>query len=181
MSAIKELDYGELTTDGTHAVVTYHRRFDHPPERVWRALTEDQHLEAWFPTTIEGERTPGAPLTFNHRGVDLPAMHGEMRAFKPPKLLELTWGGDVIRFELQADGDGTALTLTATMKELGKAARDGAGWHVCLGNLALSLDGRQPPRDSGWREINARYQERFGPEASTLGPPKEWEDANPDA
>ena len=27
----------------------------HPPEKVWRALTEPEHLAHWFPTTIEGE------------------------------------------------------------------------------------------------------------------------------
>ncbi len=36
------------------------------------------------------------------------------------------------RIELQADGAGTLLTLTDTFDDLGKAARDGAGWHECL-------------------------------------------------
>jgi activator of Hsp90 ATPase-like protein len=92
----------------------------------------------------------------------------------------MTWGGDELRFELEPDGDGTAMTFTATMQELGKASRDGAGWHVCLNNLAYELAGeRAPESDPGtdWRQINSVYVERFGPEASTQGPPKEWEEA----
>jgi uncharacterized protein YndB with AHSA1/START domain len=178
MSAINDVDYGQLTTDGDRAVVTYHRECPHPPEKVWRALTEDQHLEAWFPTTIEGERAVGAKLTFRHRDVDLPPMEGEILAFEPPTLLELTWGADTLRFELERDGDGTALTFRATMEELGKAARDGAGWHVCLANLACELDGGQPP-NSDWRATHRLYEQRFGPEASTVGVPKEVEDARP--
>lgn len=174
MIAIDELDYGELTTDGGRAVVTYRRRFPHPPEKVWRALTEDEHLEAWFPTTIEGERRPGAKLIFRHRNADLPPMEGEIKAIEPPRLLELTWGGDTLRFELAPDGEGTALTLTATMEELGKAARDGAGWHTCLANLSHELDGREPS-ETDWRATHRLYQERFGPEASTVGVPKEVE------
>jgi uncharacterized protein YndB with AHSA1/START domain len=173
--AINELDYGELTTDGGRAVVTYHRRFPHPPQKVWRALTEDEHLAAWFPTTIEGERAQGASLVFRHRDVDLPPMEGEIRAIEPHTLLELSWGGDTLRFELEPDGDGTALTLTATMEELGKAAREGAGWHTCLTRLAYELDGAEEP-ETDWRATHRLYQERFGPEASTVGIPKEVED-----
>ena len=176
MSAISDTDYGQLRTDGDRVVVTYYREFPHPLEKVWRALTEDEHLEAWFPTTIEGERTEGARLTFRHRDIDLPPMEGEIKAFDPPTLLELTWGSDTLRFELEPDGDGTALTFRATMEELGKAARDGAGWHTCLANLAYELDGVTPP-DSDWRGTHRLYQERFGPAASTVGVPKEVDEA----
>jgi uncharacterized protein YndB with AHSA1/START domain len=168
-------DYGRLEVQSGRAVVRFERSLAHPPEKVWRALTEDEHLAVWFPTTIEGERAAGAALTFRHRDIDLEPMTGELLAFEPPALLELTWGEDVLRFELSPEGDGTALLLTATMGELGKAARDGTGWHLCLDNLARGLAGEQPsPGD--WRELNRGYMERFGPEASTLGPPEEWEE-----
>src|SRR5262245_20071754 len=102
-------DYGQLQLESGRAVARFERSLAHPPEKVWRALTEDDHLAAWFPTTIEGERAAGAPLTFRHRDVDLEPMSGEVRACEPPSLLELTWGEDVLRFELSPEGDGTAL------------------------------------------------------------------------
>jgi uncharacterized protein YndB with AHSA1/START domain len=172
---LAETDYGELDVAGDRAVVRFERTLAHPPEKVWRALTEDEHLAAWFPTTIEGDRAVGADLTFRHRDVDLEPMTGELLAFEPPALLELTWGEDRLRFALSPEGDGTALVLIATMAELGKAARDGAGWHVCLDNLAHSLAGEQPSSVE-WEEVNRGYRERFGPDASTIGPPKEWEE-----
>jgi hypothetical protein len=60
-----------------------------------------------------------------------------------------------------------------TFDELGKAARDAAGWHVCLEQLAHHLDGSTPPWDSGdrWAEVHERYAAAFGPEATTIGPP----------
>jgi uncharacterized protein YndB with AHSA1/START domain len=33
----------------------------HAPEKVWRALTQPQHLQAWFPDNVEGDFEPGAP------------------------------------------------------------------------------------------------------------------------
>lgn len=108
-------------------------------------------------------------------------MEGEMLAFEPTSLLELRWGPDVLRFELTPGDQGTALAFTATMLELGKAARDAAGWHTCLDRLRNELAGEQSPPDSGpdsgerWRELNRAYAARFGPEASTIGPPDEWE------
>src|SRR6202011_971472 len=105
------------------------RRFSHPPEKVWRAVTQDEHLAAWFPQQIVGERRPGAALRFVTAGGD--GFDGEMVDFDPPSRMEFTWGTDRLRIELRPDGDGTLLTLTDTFTELGKAARDAAGWHVC--------------------------------------------------
>jgi hypothetical protein len=87
-------------------------------------------------------------------------------------LLELTWGTDVLRIELAPDGDGTRLTLTDTFGELGKAARDGAGWHECLDRLEAALDDADPAASGdGWQRVHPAYVERFGPAASTIGPP----------
>src|SRR2546423_670092 len=80
-----------------------------PPAGVWRALTEEQHLAAWFPTTIDGERAAGAKLSFAMREMEMPPMEGQMLAFDPPSLLELAWGEETLRFELAADGAGTLL------------------------------------------------------------------------
>src|ERR1700691_1577733 len=125
-------DLGQLDHRTGLVVVTFTRRIPHSPARVWRALTEPQHLAAWFPTTIEGGRTPGARLRFGFREDDAPPFDGEMLAFQPPSMMELRWGDEVLRFEVRSDGAGSVLTFSATFEELGKAARDGAGWHACL-------------------------------------------------
>ena len=168
----------ERTADG--AVLRYRRRLAHPLHTVWRALTEDAHLAAWFPTTIEGERVAGAPLHFSFRASEGEPFDGEMVAFTPPSLMELRWADDIVRFELEADGAGCILNLTVTLAEHGKAARDGAGWHVCLEQLASECAGTAPPWNppDRWRVVHRGYVERFGPEASVLGPPEEWERAH---
>ena len=152
----------------------YVRMLPHSPERVWRALTEDEELAAWFPSTIEGERKAGAPLTFRFDGEGAETQTGEMLAYDPPRLLELTWGEDVLRFELTPVDGGTELVLVDTFDEQGKAARDGAGWHECLDRLPAVLDGDPPSVDWGvrWKEVHPRYVEAFGPEASSIGPPE---------
>jgi uncharacterized protein YndB with AHSA1/START domain len=71
---------GQLEETGGTWRLRFERRLAHPPEKVWRALTEPEHLEAWFPTTIEGEFETGAALRFRHRDTDLPAMDGDMLA-----------------------------------------------------------------------------------------------------
>ncbi len=85
-------EYGQLIRTKDRAVLEYRRRLDHPPEKVWRALTEPGQLAAWFPTTIDGERVTGAALTFRFEHLDIEPMHGEMLRFEPPALLEFTWG-----------------------------------------------------------------------------------------
>jgi hypothetical protein len=99
---------------------------------------------------------------------------------EPPSLLELRWGTDVLRFEVEPRGDSCRLVFTDTIEEQGKAARDGAGWHVCLDKLEHELDGTQPEwSDSDrWRAVHPDYVEELGPEAATIGPPEGALDAD---
>jgi uncharacterized protein YndB with AHSA1/START domain len=175
---VKRNEYGTLERlpDG-RSVLRYTRRLAFPQQKVWRALTEDAHLAQWFPTTIEGERTAGAPLHFSFREGEGEPFSGEMLAFDAPTLMELRWADDVLRFELSADRSGCVLQLTVTFPEHAKAARDGAGWHVCLEQLAhVAGDAPLPwkPADR-WPEVHRSYVERFGPAASALGPPAQRE------
>jgi uncharacterized protein YndB with AHSA1/START domain len=152
----------------------FKRTLAHAPEKVWRAITEPEHLARWFPSTIEGERAAGARLTFSFPGGEAPPMEGEMLAYEPPSLIEFRWGGDILRLELRPAESGTELTLLDTLEDRGKAARDGAGWHVCLDSLSAHLDGDRDARDAmgRWKDVYPHYVESFGPEAATIGPPE---------
>lgn len=166
--------------DDGRARLRFTRELDHPLEKVWRAITEPQHLAHWFPTTIEGERAAGAPLRFDFPNGIAPAFEGEMLAFEPPRLMELRWGPDIVRLELRPSGEGTTLTLLDTLEERGKAARDGAGWHTCLDALAAQLRGEEDAREArmssaAWRSVHPEYVASFGPEAATIGPPDGFE------
>jgi uncharacterized protein YndB with AHSA1/START domain len=175
MSAGAADEFGFLERQGDVTVLRYERHLAHPQERVWRAITEDADLAAWFPTTIEGPRRDGAPLRFSFRQGEADPFGGEMLAFVPPTLMELRWADDVLRFELELDagdtGTGCILRLTVTFTEFGKAARDAAGWHLCLERLVASSDGTPPPGPDRWKELHRTYVEHFGPEASTIVPP----------
>ncbi|HSR24162.1 MAG TPA: SRPBCC family protein [Candidatus Eisenbacteria bacterium] len=164
---------GTLERRGGRWQLGFTRRLPHPPEKVWRALIEPEHLAAWFPAAIEGERAAGAPLRFVHRDGRGPTLDGVMLACDPPSLLELRWGDETLRFELRPDGAGTLLLFVNTFDQIGKAARDAAGWHACLDVLACHLDGEPPPWTPAerWQQVHEGYVARFGLEAATIGPP----------
>jgi uncharacterized protein YndB with AHSA1/START domain len=160
-----------VTVDGKPAV-RFERALGHPVESVWEAVTDPERLAHWFPTTVDVDLREGGAMSFAFPGGE--AFEGEVLAFEPDRLWEIRWGTDTIRVEVQAEGDGTLLTLLDTIDELGKAARDGAGWHVCLDRLAHRLDGSEPGWSTSdrWREVHPWYVEELGPEASTIGPPE---------
>ncbi len=150
------------------------RKLAHPREKVWRALTEPAHRDAWFPQRIEsdGPWQPGTRLRFigttPGEGFD-----GEVYVCDPPRTLDLRWGTDRLRFDLAGEGGGTVLTLVSTLGELGTAARNGAGWQVCLDMLGHALAGTPPPWtvEQRWRQLHPAYLSQFGPAAATIGPP----------
>src|SRR4051794_26896768 len=113
-----DADLGMLVPTGDDWTLTFTRRFSHPIEKVWRAITEPEHLAVWFPDTIVGQFAPGARLRFvtSHDGED--GFDGKVLAFDPPRRMELQWGTDRLRIELDPDGDGTVMTFTDTFGEL---------------------------------------------------------------
>lgn len=68
-------------------------------------------------------------------------LDGRVLVLDPPSVVEFTWGAGRLRMELRIDGAGTLLTLTDTFGDVGKAARDAAGWHGWLDRLISQLDG----------------------------------------
>ena len=119
-------------TDG-RTRLQFVRELPHPPERVWRAITDAEHLAVWFPQDIEGERTAGAPLRFVSRDDDS-EFTGEMVVVDPPRVLEFLWGDDRLRFELTPISNGTRLTFSDTFAEHGKSrATPRAGTSAWIG------------------------------------------------
>jgi uncharacterized protein YndB with AHSA1/START domain len=164
---------GKLEQVGEQWRLRFTRELAHAPEQVWRAITEREHLQAWFPHTIVGDWVVGGELRFESEYGDF---GGEVLAYEPPELLEFRWGPDTIRLELAAAADGgCTLTLLDTIEELGKAARDGAGWHACLDRLEAELDGGRAGEElrERWREVHPGYVDAFGPDAATIGPPEQ--------
>jgi uncharacterized protein YndB with AHSA1/START domain len=169
-----EHELGTLHQTDDRWQLRFVRNLAHPPERVWRALTESEHVDAWFPSSIEGERAAGAKLRFPFREGEGPTLDGEMLVYDEPHVLEFRWNDELLRFELAPSAEGCVLTFLNTFDDLGKAARDAAGWHICLQMLVMLLDGTEMPTkwDDRWKPVNERYIEAFGPEAAKVGPPE---------
>ena len=161
---------GDIEKVGDSWHLRFVRHLEHPADKVWHAITDPEHLKAWFPSRVIGRIEPGAKLHFedDHPGID--PFDGEVLRYEEPHLLELRWATDKIRFEIEITAAGCTLTFTDTIGEVGKASRDGAGWHVCLEALVVEIDGAQRAT-STWAEIHPHYVDKFGPEASTIGPP----------
>ena len=175
-----EHELGDLVPDDEYVALRFTRRYPHPPSKVWRAVTEPEHQAVWFPQQILGQRRPGAPLRFVTSVDPDDGFDGRMIAYDPPRLLEMMWGESRLRIELEPDGDGTCLRLTEWLDDVGKGARNGAGWHECLDRLAAIVSSATPLRwGVRWRQIHPFYVERFGPDADRLKAPDNWDDGLP--
>jgi uncharacterized protein YndB with AHSA1/START domain len=163
---------GELLVRDGRCELRFERALAHPVSRVWEAITTPAGLAAWFPFDVEGERRTGAPLRFVFREGEADDFTGEMVEFTPQSAMELRWGGDeTVRLELEAAGSGCVLRLINRFDEIGKAARDAAGWHACLDALEAFLTGTPLDPSERWQAVHPGYVSRFGPEAATIGPP----------
>ena len=163
----------EVRKDGEKWTLVLVRELSHPPAKVWKALTEPEHLREWAP--FDADRNLGAVGTATLTTVGAPTPQVSETRVKhadAPRLLEFDWGGQDIRWELEpAAGGGTRLTLWHNIDRR-FIAMGAAGWHVCLDVLAQSLDGQpigrivgmEAMKFEGWQRLHAEYARQFNVE-----------------
>lgn len=98
-------------TETTRALVI-ERVLAHPPEKVWRALSEPSLLEQWM---MKNDFQPIVGHKFTFRGEPKPHWDGiipcEVLAVEPPTRLTYRWYGWTVTLTLTATPDGTSLRM----------------------------------------------------------------------
>ncbi len=146
-----------LISTGSKPVLRFERFLPRPVDAVWRAVTDPVELRAWFPTRIEIDRwEAGATLTHHFDDQPFGPLPGTVLECRPPSRLVFTWGEDTIGFELSAVEGGTRFVLTEELSA-GAAARNAAGWEVCLERLVDGSAG------ADWAPRFERYRTSFEP------------------
>ncbi|MFF3906211.1 SRPBCC family protein [Streptomyces sp. NPDC001848] len=138
-----ELTGSYLTLDDGRPAVRFSRVYDDPIDHVWRFVTDPDELAQWFPSRAEFDLRPGGDVRFSG-DPNMPESTGTVRAVDAPRHLSFAWGGDELRFDLEAlDDKRTRFTLTNVLGEQNTAARNGAGWEVCLAALDAKARGER--------------------------------------
>ena len=158
----------DVRKDGDRWTLILVRELRQSPEKVWQALTEPTQLREWAPFDVDGSLgKAGTTVKLTWTGTPTTIDTTVTRA-DAPALLEY---GD-IRWELQASGAGTRLTLWHSIDRR-FISMGAAGWHICFDVLDRLLAGTPIPRIagpdaiqfSGWQRLNAEYAQQFGVKA----------------
>ena len=169
----------EVRKNGEHWTLILVRELRHPPAKVWQALTEPAHLREWAPFDADRSLGTVGQVKLSTVGSPTPQVSATtVRRAEAPKLLEYTWGGNDIRWELEPLGAGTRLTLWHNIDRR-FVAMGAAGWHVCLDVLDRFLTGEpigrivgaEAMQFGGWQRLHAEYAKQFGIEAPSWSPP----------
>jgi len=156
--------------DGDKWTLVLVRELRHAPEKVWQALTDPAQLREWAPFDANGS-LGAVGATAKLTTVGAPALRvteTTVTRADAPTVLEYNWGGFDIRWQLEAVGGGTRLTLWTNID--GRFISMGAaGWHICLDVLDHLLSGAPIGRIvgpdamkfGGWRRLNAEYAKQF--------------------
>ncbi|MDW5265666.1 MULTISPECIES: SRPBCC domain-containing protein [Acidobacteriaceae] len=140
-----------MTPDTSTRSVIVEKEFPHPPEKVWRALTESSLIEQWL---MKNDFQPVAEQSFQLRMDPVPNWNGvidcRVLAVEPGKTLSYTWGTlgleSVVTFTLTPTDAGTHLRMEHSgFGPDQDAAYKGAtyGWQGFLGNLERVVAGLQ--------------------------------------
>ena len=148
------------------------RDLRHAPEKVWQAITDPAQLREWAPFDADTSlATAGKNVKLATYGA--PNAHvceTTIKRAEEPRLLEYTWAGGDIRWQLDpSPAGGTRLTLWTNIARP-YIAMGAAGWHICLDVLDHLLSGDPLGRMAGpetmqfpgWQRLHAEYAAQFG-------------------
>ena len=126
--------------------LTFEFDLQHPPEKVWRALTDPVLLAEWLLPVVEGKPEPGSAFTFKTQ--PYPGWDGSVKCrvleIEAHQKLSYAWVvGDmaldtVVTFTLTPTASGTRLSLVQSgFKPEQKQNFGGAryGWNLMGGKL----------------------------------------------
>lgn len=139
------------------------RQLRHPPQKVWQALIDPVHLREWAPFVVDGSLdTVGKTVKLTWVGNPTP-IDTTVTRVDVPEVLEY---GD-IRWELEASGGGTRLTLWHKIDRR-YISWGAAGWHISLDVLDRLLGGNPIGRIAGadamkfgWQRLRDEYARQF--------------------
>ena len=131
--------------------VVVEREISHPPEKLWRALTQPHLIEEWL---MKNDFSAVVGHKFQLRGDWGGVLDCEVLAIEPNKTLSYTWNFEhedpayalksVVTFTLTPTTSGTHLRVEQTgFRPTHKQAYNGAkaGWAQFLGKLDQVLAG----------------------------------------
>jgi uncharacterized protein YndB with AHSA1/START domain len=133
--------------------VVVERVMPHPPEKIWRALTQAPLIEEWL---MQNDFQPVVGHRFNLRSPPMPHWNGvvdcEVLAVEPPKRLVFSWNASgaeaatgiktVVTWTLTPAGGGTHLRMEQSgfRNDQPQNYRGAtAGWHRFFTNLEQVL------------------------------------------
>lgn len=130
------------TAASTRSLV-FERQMKHPPERIWRALTESHLISEWL---MENDFVAEAGRRFTFRATPLPGWSGiancEVLAVEPPRLISYRWGDGT-----ESDsGLITIVTWTLTPRDGGTLVRMEQSGFRAPDELAFNRMGKGWPR-----------------------------------
>ncbi len=118
--------------------VIIEREMPHPPEKIWRALTQPHLIEAWL---MKGDFKPVVDHRFKFTA-DWGAVDCQVMAIEPNKTLSYTWAAygleSVVTWTLTPTGKGTHLRMEQSgFRPDQEQAYQGAkfGWQQFLAKL----------------------------------------------
>ena len=133
-----------MTAGGTRSVVV-ERDIPHPPEKIWRALTQPHLVAEWL---MKNDFTPAVGHRFNLRGEWGGVLDCQVLAVETHKMLSYTWNhahsdpafslNSVVTFTLTPTGAGTRLRMEQKGFRPDQRQAFGAamqGWQKHIGNL----------------------------------------------
>jgi hypothetical protein len=157
----------EIRKDGEKWTLILVRELRHSPEKVWQALTDPAQLREWAPFVVDASLNV-AGSTVNLTWVGTPAAQKTtVTRAEAGQVLEY---GD-IRWELEASGSGTRLTLWHKIDRR-FIAWGAAGWHISFdilerylaGDPIGRIAGPEAMRVVGWQRLTGEYATQFGVE-----------------
>ncbi|WP_431813134.1 SRPBCC domain-containing protein [Kocuria sp. cx-455] len=148
--------------DGTYEVIegrpaiVFEREYPVAPSQLWTTVATAPAMSRWFPSRVQLNAHQGGGIVFTG-DPHMESSTGTVTNWEPKRHWSFTWGDSEIDISVEPSGEGSKLTFIEFLEAENTAARNAAGWHVCLHTMRSVLTGDTMTTRLDWEAVYRGY------------------------
>jgi len=156
------VELGQYVIVDGHSGVQFECELPGSVEQVWAAVTAPEQVRLWFPSNLIFQPLVGGEVRFSG-DPNISDQTGRVLDYEPRKRLGFTWGDSEVHFAVsRVELHVSRFVLLNLLASPDEAARNAAGWQLCLEQLEALLstgqaDGPHSQVSEDWSAIYEAY------------------------
>ncbi|GAA2108097.1 SRPBCC domain-containing protein [Kocuria atrinae] len=147
--------------------IVFEREYAAAPNQLWSTVATARAMSRWFPSRVQLNAHQGGGIVFTG-DPHMDSSTGTVTNWEPERHWSFTWGDSEVDITVEPCPKGSKLTFIEFLEAENTAARNAAGWHVCLHAMQSVLTGDTMTTPLDWEPMYRGYEAKGLPTGAVV-------------